>query len=49
MQEGCPGNSHLWLNFRNNGKTVVFGNGETIGKAPTVGNSRSPAASVTAV
>ena len=46
---GVSGNSHLWLNFRNNGKTVVFGNGETVVKHPQWGSGRSPAASVAAV
>lgn len=46
---GVPENSHLWLNLRNNGKAVVFGNGETVVNHPWWGSGRSPTASVAAV
>lgn len=47
--EGVSGNSHLWLNLRNNGKAVIFGNGEIVVKHPWWGSGWSPAASVAAV
>lgn len=47
--EGVSGNSHLRLNLRNNGKAVVFGNGEIVVKHPWWGSGWSPAASVAAV
>ena len=46
---GVSGNSHLWLNLRNNGKAVVFGNGEIVVKHPWWRSGWSPAASVAAV
>lgn len=48
-REGVVGNSHLWLDLRNNGKAVVFGNGEIVVKHPRWGSGRSPAVSVAAV
>lgn len=48
-ERGVSGNLHLWLNLRNNGKAVVFGNGETVVEHPRWQPGWSLAASVAAV